>query len=116
LLGSRITRRARRHALGRTVATCSSVLLGVRAYDSQCGAKLFRPAAARAAFAERFVSHWLFDVEILKRLGEDAVLECPLGQWTHVPGSKVRLIPDGWRTIRDLIRLRRRYGRTLRKP
>jgi hypothetical protein len=57
------------------------------------------------------VSHWLFDLEILKRLGEDAVLECPVSQWTHVPGSKVRLIPDGWRTIRDLIRLRRHYGR-----
>ena len=111
LLGSRIQRQALRHVLGRTFATGSALLLGVRAYDSQCGAKLFRPAAARSAFADPFLSRWLFDVELLKRIGEDRVLEYPLGQWTHTPGSKLRVLPHIWRTLRDLVRLRLRYGR-----
>jgi len=111
LLGSRIQRRVIRHVTGRTFATAAALLLGIRAYDSQCGAKLLRPAAARAAFADPFLSRWLFDVEILLRIGEDAVVEYPLRQWTHKDGSKLRLLPHVWRTARDLMRLRRHYGR-----
>lgn len=110
LLGSRITRRASRHAVGRLIATCATAITGLRAYDSQCGAKLFRLDAARAAFAEPFACHWLFDIEVLLRVGPDRVLECPVSAWTHRAGGNMRVIRDGWRTARDLFRLWRRYG------
>lgn len=120
LLGRHIERRALRHYLGRVAATAISLVLGLRVYDTQCGAKLFRASpATQALFADPFVSRWAFDVEILARLirarrsdGLEAigaaVCELPLREWVDVGGSKVRL-PDYLRAGVDLLRIRRRY-------
>ena len=83
-LGSRVHRNALRHLFGRAFVTVASLLLKVQAYDSQCGAKLFRPAAAARAFAEPFVTRWIFDLEVLLRLGDGMVLDIP--SW-HGPMS-----------------------------
>src|SRR5205823_13964230 len=45
-LGSVIKRRSHRHYLGRIFVTIATIVLEVKAYDSQCGAKLFRPKTA----------------------------------------------------------------------
>jgi dolichyl-phosphate beta-glucosyltransferase len=108
-LGSRIARRAVRHLLGRLFVTASSLLLGTRAYDSQCGAKVFRVAAAQRVFHEPFITRWLFDLEILLRLKDAVLLEYPLMEWEDVGGSKLAVLPNLWRTARDLFRLRARY-------
>jgi dolichyl-phosphate beta-glucosyltransferase len=108
-LGSRVRRRPIRHVLGRLFATASTLLLRTGAYDTQCGAKLFRPAVAARCFAEPFVTRWIFDVEILIRLNDAVILECPLREWVDVGGSKIRLLPNVWRTLRDLARLRTTY-------
>src|SRR5262245_60342553 len=90
LLGRDIDRRPARHYSGRVFATAASVILGLPVYDTQCGAKLFRRSATLPLlFQERFVSRWVFDVEILARLiearrasslpqPEQAVYESPL--------------------------------------
>jgi dolichyl-phosphate beta-glucosyltransferase len=111
-LGSRVHRRFLRHVLGRLFATVASVLLNTRAYDSQCGAKVFRTAAASRCFREPFVTRWLFDLEILLRLRDAAVLEYPLTQWHDVAGGNMNILPNVWRTIRDLLRLRSKYRRS----
>ena len=108
-LGSRVRRRAIRHVFGRAFATVASLLLGVHAYDSQCGAKIFRPAAAARVFAEPFATRWVFDLEVLIRLGGALVIEYPVMAWSDVGGSKLRLLPNIWRTARDLVRLRLKY-------
>lgn len=108
-LGSRVRRRPLRHVLGRLFVTVASVLLHTRAYDSQCGAKVFRPAVAARAFGDPFVTRWLFDLEILLRLGDAPVIEYPLRAWQDVAGSKMRITTNAWRTVRDLLRLRVRY-------
>jgi dolichyl-phosphate beta-glucosyltransferase len=101
LLGRDIRRSVSRHYLGRVFATAVSWLLGLRVYDTQCGAKLFRASVVdRGVFARPFVSRWLVDVEILQRLVHalgigrwpdhvDCIHELPLHAWRDVSGSKL---------------------------
>ena len=120
LLGRRIERRALRHYLGRVAATAIALTLGLRVYDTQCGAKLFRAGPpTREIFGDPFVARWAFDVEILARLirarragglppAESVVCEVPLSEWADVGGSKVGAL-DYLRAGVDLLRIWRRY-------
>jgi dolichyl-phosphate beta-glucosyltransferase len=100
LLGRDIARKATRHYLGRVFGTAASLLLDAPVYDTQCGAKAFRVTPTlRAALAERFVSRWAFDVELLGRLRFgtqgatpvplSAFVEVPLTTWRDANGSKL---------------------------
>ena len=96
-LGANIKREPIRHYLGRLFATTVSSLLRLPLYDSQCGAKIFRRELAAQVFSRPFVSRWLFDVEIFRRIvllyGREKTIrmiyECPLYQWLDVKGSKL---------------------------
>lgn len=100
LLGRHVERRPARHYLGRIFATTASAMLGLRVYDTQCGAKALRGSTAvRAALDEPFLSRWAFDVELIGRLlaGSEradpvppsAFVEVPLRVWRDVGGSKL---------------------------
>jgi glycosyltransferase involved in cell wall biosynthesis len=101
LVGHRIERRRARSLAGHLFALAASTALGVRFRDTQCGAKLLRATPCLAhLFADRFVSRWIFDVEILARLTRyrrdgvsrplgQLVYEYPLDEWRDVKGSKV---------------------------
>ena len=104
--GSHIERRFRRHLFGRLFATAVGELLGVRAYDTQCGAKLFRREIVSSVFEEEFVSRWIFDVELYQRLGHNQILECPVLSWTDQPGSKISVLREFPQVFRDLLRIR----------
>jgi dolichyl-phosphate beta-glucosyltransferase len=102
LLGTTIERHAWRHYLGRIFATAASLILDLRVYDTQCGAKAFRSSDLLAsALARPFNARWAFDVELIGRLltggpgcaGLSArdFVEMPLRTWTDVPDSKLRL-------------------------
>lgn len=104
--GSRIRRRFGRHLFGRLFATAAGECLGVRAYDTQCGAKLFRRTVVPEIFREEFISRWIFDVELYFRLGHDRILECPVLEWTDTPGSKVSVLREFPRVVFDLCRIR----------
>ena len=71
------------------------ITLGAPVWDTQCGAKVFACDVAREIFRAPFRSRWLFDVELLARIGRRRlrrdVLELPLAEWFDVPGSKVGL-------------------------
>lgn len=110
-LGGKIERRWWRHYLGRLFATAAKLSLGVESYDSQCGAKLFRPALLEKAFSRPFSSPWFFDLELLLRLRGCALEEYPLRRWRDVPGSKVRLGRMLFLVPLELWRLRRAYLR-----
>lgn len=96
LLGRNIERAFGRHLCGRVFATAASVVLQLPVYDTQCGAKLFRVSAEMQTLLQQpFLSRWIFDVEILARLGfifgkNDVVYEQPLQRWRDVAGSKLR--------------------------
>jgi glycosyltransferase involved in cell wall biosynthesis len=104
--GSRIERRFRRHLFGRLFATAAGEMLGVRAYDTQCGAKMFRRDIVPGIFSEEFISRWIFDVELYHRMGHANILECPLKVWIDRPGSKISLLREFPRVVGDLLRIR----------
>jgi dolichyl-phosphate beta-glucosyltransferase len=120
LMGRDIVRRPLRHYIGRIFATLASTTLSLPIYDTQCGAKLFRNVPElRALFEEPFISHWIFDVEILARLvclsrdrtelnPERILIELPLLRWADVPGSKVHA-GDFFCAMLELNKIRRRY-------
>jgi glycosyltransferase involved in cell wall biosynthesis len=102
LLGRQIERGRLRHYGGRVFATLASLSLGIRVYDTQCGAKVMRASPALAAAVGRpFRSSWVFDVELLGRLLQEGVdregfEEVPVQEWHDIAGSKLRL--------RDMVR------------
>lgn len=118
-LGRDITRGVMRHYLGRVFATVASNLLNLHAYDTQCGAKLFRVTPLlHSVLAEPFLSRWIFDLEMLSRADallafvgagtvETLVYEQPLRHWHHKDGSKVAM-SDFVRAGVDLLRIHRR--------
>jgi len=101
LLGRTIERRATRHYSGRVFATFVSMILRLRVYDTQCGAKVLRVTPALVeALSRPFLTRWVFDVELLGRLqypvrapavARKAIVEVPLREWRDVPGSKLGL-------------------------
>jgi glycosyltransferase involved in cell wall biosynthesis len=102
LLGHAIERKPLRHVLGRLFANVASLALGVKLFDTQCGAKLFRVTPNLARLFERpFQTKWIFDVELLARMKqarqvrrqpllESAIYEFPLDSWRDVAGSNVK--------------------------
>jgi dolichyl-phosphate beta-glucosyltransferase len=75
--------------------------------DTQCGFKVFTQASAQAVFRRCKLDGFSFDFEALmvaRDLGY-RIDEVPI-RWSHVEGSKVVLLRDGPRMLRDLVKLR----------
>ncbi len=115
-LGSNVKRKNTRHYLGRIFATVASVVLKLKVYDTQCGAKLFKTNIVLPLFDKPFISRWLFDVELLARyiktFGlEDAnknIYEYPLASWEDVAGSSIKII-DFFKAPIELWKIKRKY-------
>lgn len=95
-MGIVIQRKLYRHFTGRIFAGIVSLMFHLNAYDTQCGAKVFASGIIQEAFAEPFLSHWLFDIEILLRLRNShddynsIIHEIPLDVWVEQGDSKIR--------------------------
>ena len=101
-----------RRLIGRTFHAFVE-LLTVRGFrDTQCGFKLFRGPVAQDLFARMRMDGFSFDVEVLLMAlrGGYRVAEVPVN-WVHQPGSRVSLVRDSLRMLRDLFVIR---GRVLR--
>ncbi len=68
-------------------------ILAVPIWDTQCGAKILTRSLAEETFNRPFRTKWLFDVELLMRIGRHRlsrlVMEHPLHTWSDVPGTKL---------------------------
>lgn len=97
LIGNGVKRSLKRHYFGRIFATIvSQFILKVAVYDTQCGAKVINYHIAKQIFEKPFISKWLFDVELLKRLQKthnlkDTVKEIPLEKWEEIGNSKIKV-------------------------
>jgi glycosyltransferase involved in cell wall biosynthesis len=120
-LGVNVKRSEIRHYLGRIYATVVSMTLKIPVYDTQCGAKLVRSELAEIIFREKFISRWLFDVELIARIvakfGQFKAIGCmyefPLNIWIDKGKSKVK-ISDFLRAPYELILIRHKYTEVLR--
>jgi len=83
-------------------------LIAVRGiHDTQCGFKLFRGDVARDLFRRARIDRFAYDVEILYLARRDglAIAEVPV-LWFNSPESKVSVVRDSLRMLRDLVRIR----------
>lgn len=115
-LDSFIDRKPFRFFIGRFVATIISKQLNLFVYDTQCGCKVFSRQLAQQVFQNKFVSTWLFDVEIFHRIqnlyGKQELIkmskEIPLRSWKDNNSSKVRLTYF-FRMWFELLMIRKKY-------
>ena len=111
-----------RERLGETFTWLSNLILPMQATDVTCGFKGYDGEIAREVlFPRTRMNGWTFDAELLyiaRRQGY-AVKEIPV-LWRHIEGSKVRVVRDSFRCLRDLLRIRLngwlgRYDQTQRQ-
>ncbi|MCA8910510.1 MAG: glycosyltransferase family 2 protein [Planctomycetes bacterium] len=81
-------------------------------HDTQCGFKLFATPAAIGLFDCAQEDGYAFDVELLllaqrRKLRLDEVFV----NWTEMPGSKVSVFRDGWRMLKAVRRIKKRWKR-----
>ena len=108
--GSLITRRQHplRERAGRVFNHVVRALGLSASKDTQCGFKAFRRGAAREIFTRAQIDGFAFDTEVLllaRKLGL-RIDELPV-EWINDEHTKFRPLQDGWRSFRDLLRIRR---------
>lgn len=111
-----IDRKKTRHYIGRVIATLISNQLKLNIYDTQCGCKIFNRDLSKEVFSEKFISKWLFDVEIFHRIiklyNEDQMSviarEIPLKSWIDYDESKVKMTYF-FKLWLDLYQIRKTY-------
>ncbi len=106
-LGSNINKKMYRRILGVLFQNFANRLLNIKCYDSQCGAKLFKKEIIDLAFNQPFISPWLFDLEIIKRLKNYNIVEYPLNNWIHKDGSKIKIHKLFPRIIWELLKIKK---------
>jgi hypothetical protein len=98
-IGANITKESPRKIISLTINFIIRKILKMDFRDTQCGAKIFHKDVIRVSFDEKFVTKWIFDVEIFKRVSQHFGLkkaktmlcEQPLKRWIHADGSKLSL-------------------------
>src|SRR5437660_6098927 len=97
----------RREQAGRVFNLIVRLATGMPFWDTQCGFKAFRLNVCRPILEKAHTVGFAFDVELLL-LAHRAGLrlrEVPV-RWNHAEGSKVHVIHDSLRMLREVIALR----------
>ncbi len=98
-MGANITKESARKIISMTINYIIRKILGMNFKDTQCGAKIFRKDVIHLAFDKKFITKWIFDVEIFKRMSihfgidkaKSYICEQPLKRWIHADGSKLSM-------------------------
>ena len=99
-MGANITKESARRIISLTINYIIRKILLLDFKDTQCGAKIFHRDVIEILFNKKFVTRWLFDVEIFKRMTQyfglknarTMLCEKPLKRWIHVDGSKLSIM------------------------
>jgi CheY-like chemotaxis protein len=98
-MGADITKESARKIISLTINFIIRKILKMDFKDTQCGAKIFHKDVIDIAFGKKFVTQWIFDVEIFKRMSihfglkkaKAMLCEQPLKRWIHADGSKLSM-------------------------
>ncbi|RLJ61196.1 glycosyl transferase family 2 [Lacinutrix venerupis] len=98
-MGANITKESARKVISMTINFIIRKILKMDFKDTQCGAKIFHKDVIEIAFGKKFVTQWIFDVEIFKRMSihfglkeaKAMLCEQPLKRWIHADGSKLSM-------------------------
>ena len=98
-MGANITKESARKIISLTINFIIRKILSMDFKDTQCGAKIFHKDVINIAFKQKFVTQWIFDVEIFKRVtihfglkqAKSMLCEQPLKRWIHAAGSKLSM-------------------------
>ncbi|SHI41782.1 response regulator [Aquimarina spongiae] len=98
-MGANITKESARKIISKTINLIIRNILGMSFNDTQCGAKIMDREIANEMFKDKFITKWLFDVEIFMKMrkyyGKDKAIsyicEQPLKRWIHADGSKLSM-------------------------
>ena len=98
-MGANITKESARKIISLTINLIIRTILQMNFKDTQCGAKIFHKEVIHLAFDKKFITKWLFDVEIFMRMrihfglesAKAMMCEKPLKRWIHADGSKLSM-------------------------
>jgi dolichyl-phosphate beta-glucosyltransferase len=101
-----------RHLSSRLFNRINRAVLRIPYRDTQAGLKAFRGEVARALFARVTLESFAFDVELLTLAHREGlrVVEVPVAYHYFSEPSSVEFAWDAWRSLRDVIAVRRRVG------
>ena len=121
-MGANITKESARKIISQTINFIIRKILSMDFQDTQCGAKIFSRDVIEISFRDKFVSKWIFDVEIFRRVtlhyglkkAKQILCEQPLKRWIHADGSKLSM-KDSFKIIFQLGQIAWYYN-VKRKP
>jgi CheY-like chemotaxis protein len=96
-MGADIAKESARKIISQCINFIIRKTLGMDFQDTQCGAKIMNREIIDKTFQKKFLTKWLFDVEIFMRMKKiygkeeaiNLICEQPLNRWVHMDGSKL---------------------------
>ena len=96
-MGADIAKESARKIISQGINLIIRKTLGMDFKDTQCGAKIMHKEIVEKTFQKKFLTKWLFDVEIFMRMKKiygkqeaiNLICEKPLNRWVHMDGSKL---------------------------
>ena len=116
-MGADITKESARKIISLTINFIIRKILKMEFKDTQCGAKIFSKDVIHLSFDKKFITKWIFDVEIFLRMrkhfgiekARQLICEKPLKRWIHADGSKLSM-KDSFKIIGQLGQIAWRYN------
>jgi CheY-like chemotaxis protein len=98
-MGATIAKGTTRLLVSKTINFIIRKTLRMDINDTQCGAKVMTVDVINRTFQTKFLTKWLFDVEIFMRMKKSygleiaklSICEQPLKRWIHADGSKLSI-------------------------
>lgn len=122
-MGANITKESARKIISLTINYVIRKILSMDFNDTQCGAKIFKKDVIEISFGKKFITQWIFDVEIFRRItlhfglkkAKEILCEQPLKRWIHADGSKLSM-RDSVKIIGQLGQIAWFYNGKRKKP